>query len=349
MKLERGINLGGYLSQCKHSLAHYESFIGEDDIQKIAKWGFDHIRLPIDYEVVENADGEWYSEGSRYIEKTIALCKKYHLNLILDLHKAYGYDFNNAGNLEKNNLFSNPALQERFLTLWERMAERYGKYSDFVAFELLNEVVEDKVAENWNDLIDRALKRIREITKDTIIIYGGIQWNSANTLQYLRIPTDKNIIFTFHFYEPLVFTHQKASWIKDMDRVNSVAYPETMSYFQERTRALGHQGGAVIDSSRSNMGPDFIRDMISCAVAAAKNAGVQLYCGEFGVIDQAPAEDSLRWFEDVDSVFREFSIGCAVWSYKYMDFGIQDEHYDSIRDRLFTAWFMKEEETDITN
>ena len=37
-----------------------------------------------------------------------------------------------------------------------------------------------------------------------------------------------------------------------------------------------------------------------------------LYCGEFGVIDQAPVEDTLRWFTDVDTVFRQFGIGCAV-------------------------------------
>ena len=35
MKLERGINLGGYLSQCVHSTEHYDAFIQEEDIRKI--------------------------------------------------------------------------------------------------------------------------------------------------------------------------------------------------------------------------------------------------------------------------------------------------------------------------
>ncbi len=36
MKLERGINLGGYLSQCVHNTEHYDAFIQEEDIRKIA-------------------------------------------------------------------------------------------------------------------------------------------------------------------------------------------------------------------------------------------------------------------------------------------------------------------------
>ena len=53
MKLDRGINLGGYLSQCCHEESHYDSFIGEADIKQIADWEFDHVRLAIDYEVLE--------------------------------------------------------------------------------------------------------------------------------------------------------------------------------------------------------------------------------------------------------------------------------------------------------
>ena len=47
MKLERGINLGGYLSQCVHNTEHYDAFIQEEDIRKIASMGFDHVRLEI--------------------------------------------------------------------------------------------------------------------------------------------------------------------------------------------------------------------------------------------------------------------------------------------------------------
>lgn len=40
-----GVNLGGWLSQCSHSVEHYKSFISEENIRKIADMGADHVRL----------------------------------------------------------------------------------------------------------------------------------------------------------------------------------------------------------------------------------------------------------------------------------------------------------------
>ena len=106
MNLNRGLNLGGYLSQCEHSYNHYQEFINQNDIKQIAEWGFDHVRLPIDYNVLENDDGTPIEEGYQLVEKIISWCKESGLNIILDLHKAFGYSFINAGNTDKNNLFN---------------------------------------------------------------------------------------------------------------------------------------------------------------------------------------------------------------------------------------------------
>lgn len=337
MKLNRGINFGGYLSQCNHSREHYLSFIGEADVKQISEWGFDHIRLPFDYEVLETMTGELISEGYEYVSKVISWCQKYNLNIVLDLHKAYGYDFNDAGDGVKNNLFTNEELKQRFIKLWVGIANTYGEHSN-VAFELLNEVVEEENIGSWNDLIRRAVTAIRDITKETPIIYGGIKWNSASTLKYLDIPQDDNIIFTFHFYEPLIFTHQKAYWVEKMDKEKEIYYPESMEYYKKHSASLGHQGEPVITAKSEAMGTEFMQEMIVEAVKAAQGAGVSLYCGEFGVIDRAPAVDTLRWFKDVEEVFRQFDIGYAVWTYKEKDFGLIDSHYDDIRESLVSLW-----------
>lgn len=337
MELKRGINLGGFLSQCNHEEEHYKTFIGKDDIKQIAGWGFDHVRLPIDYEVLETADGTPIPGGYEYVNNVVMWCREYGINIILDLHKAVGYDFNDAGNAKANNLFNNEELQVRFLNLWTSITEHFAKY-DNVALELLNEVVEKENAEAWNKLIKRAVDTIRAIARETPIIYGGIQWNSVKTLKLLEIPEDKNIIFTFHFYEPLLFTHQKAYWVKNMDPEADIFYPESMGYYAEKSRVLGYQGEVAANAASKTMGPEFIREMVQEAIDAADNAGVGLYCGEFGVIDQAPVQDTLRWFKDVDQVFREFNIGCAVWTYKEKDFGLVGDHYEEIRQDLIDLW-----------
>lgn len=145
MKLERGINLGGYLSQCVHSTEHYDAFIQEEDIRKIASMGFDHVRLAIDYEVLEDEYGRTREEGFAYVTRVVEWCKRQELNIVLDLHKAYGYDFNNAGDQKKNILFTNKMVQKRFVNLWIKIAEHYANETH-VAFELLNEVVEQENA-----------------------------------------------------------------------------------------------------------------------------------------------------------------------------------------------------------
>ncbi len=337
MKLECGINLGGYLSQCEHSMKHYVTFIQEGDLRQIARWGFDHVRLPIDYEVLEDEEGNTLEEGYAVIKGVLEWSKLYELNVVLDLHKAYGYDFNDAGNNEKNNLFSNESLQQRFLNLWAQIAVHFGHY-DNVAFELLNEVVEKENAQAWNNLIRKTVTTIRQITNDTPVIYGGIQWNSVKTLKLLEVPMDSNTIFTFHFYEPLLFTHQKAHWVETMDKNKTIVYPGQMQDYRKESEVLGYQGEVVIKSHSNTMGEEFIREMVQEAVQAAANAGVGLYCGEFGVIDQAPLIDTLRWFKDVNTVFRENHIGCAVWNYKGMDFGFVDDHYSLIRGKLLDLW-----------
>lgn len=337
MNLNRGINLGGYLSQCCHKEEHYNTFIVKEDIEKIAKWGFDHVRLPIDYEVLEQDNGYVIKEGYDRVRNVIEWAKEYNLNIILDLHKAYGYDFNDAGDEKKNNLFSSWELQGRFVNLWSRIVSEYASY-DNVAFELLNEVVEKENAEAWNSLIRKAVKEIRKLAPTAPIIYGGIQWNSVKTLKLLDMPMDENIIFTFHFYEPLLFTHQKAHWVAAMDPTQTIYYQKDMEYYIKHSKKLGYQGEVVTLAKSETMGEQFITEMIEEAINSAKNAGVSLYCGEFGVINKAPVEDTLRWFKDVDKVFRKYDIGCAVWSYKEMDFGLTDEHYEPIREELIKLW-----------
>ena len=58
-----GVNLGGWLSQCNHTKERYENFIVESDIEKIKSWGLDHIRVPVDYDLVEDKEGNYKEEG----------------------------------------------------------------------------------------------------------------------------------------------------------------------------------------------------------------------------------------------------------------------------------------------
>ena len=209
-----GVNLGGWYSQCNHSEERYNTFITEQDFKNIKGWGLDHIRLPIDYNLIEDEDGTPKQSGFDRIATAAQWCKNNHLNLILDLHKTAGFSFD-AGEKESG-FFDSPAYQERFYKLWEELTRRYAGYRDRVAFELLNEVVEETDCEKWNQIAAQCIQRIRAISKDVYILIGGYRNNSVAAVPDLLQPTDAYMVYNFHCYEPLIFTHQGAGWVDGM-------------------------------------------------------------------------------------------------------------------------------------
>ncbi len=329
-----GVNLGGWLSQCVHTKEHYDSFINEMDIRKIKSWGMDHIRVPVDYDLVEEADGTYKESGFAYLDEIIEWCGKHGLNMILDLHKTFGFSFD-SGEHEVG-FFDNEEYQERFYRLWEEFARRFGGFSDRLAFELLNEVTAKEYCERWNRISRTCIERIRKISRDVKILIGGYYNNSIEGLKGLEDPYDDNIVYNFHCYEPLIFTHQGAPWIDGMDtsfrmKVDST-YAEYVRYSSEQLK------GFTVDLSSYEqdkpLGVEYFEDLMEEAVSIAESKNVALYCGEFGVIDRATPEDALKWYELICSCFEKHSIGRAAWSYKKMDFGLSDERMTPVIEKL---------------
>ncbi len=165
---QHGINLGGWLSQCPHTKERYDTFITEKDIEKIASMGLDHIRVPVDYDLVETREGVYKEDGFGYIQKAIDWSRKNHLNMVLDLHKTYGYSFDSGE--KEDGFFGNPDYQERFCRLWEEFSRRFGAYQDTLAFELLNEVTDKSYSDAWNRISGECIRRIRAILPEVTIL-----------------------------------------------------------------------------------------------------------------------------------------------------------------------------------
>lgn len=317
-----GVNLGGWISQYwKQDKEHFDSFITGADIAQIASWGMDHVRLPIDYSILED-DGrpfEYREDGFAYIDQCIKWCIKNSLNIILDLHRAPGYAFHS---LSENSLFEDEHMQQRYIRLWQEFAKRYKSHGSSLVFELLNEIVEPNSV-RWNKLSKRAVDGIREIDRERVIIIGGNIYNSVNTLHELDRIDDNKLVYTFHFYEPLIFTHQKADWeplLKELEF--EVVYPSGANIYDlylSKGRKFNHKFSLdkIVDK-------EYLRKYIQPAIEFAKERNVTLYCGEYGVIDHAPMESNLRWHKDLSELFMEYGIGRAVWSYKLMSFPMVD-------------------------
>ncbi|MCR5808231.1 MAG: hypothetical protein K6G56_01565 [Clostridiales bacterium] len=62
---QKGVNLGGRFSQCVHTEEHYDSFITEADFPEIKSRGADHVRVPVDYELLEDENAAPRESGYR--------------------------------------------------------------------------------------------------------------------------------------------------------------------------------------------------------------------------------------------------------------------------------------------
>ena len=291
----------------------------------------DHVRLPIDYTVIEDdiTPFQYKEEGFAYIDQCIKWCEANNLNIILDLHRTAGYAFHS---LDNNQLFEDETLQNRFISIWQAFANRYKEYGKNVTFELLNEIVEPS-SDRWNKLSKKAVAGIRSIDANRVIIIGGNYYNSVTTLKELDRIEDDNLVYTFHFYEPHIFTHQKASWESPMKELNFVVpYPSGSEDYQKYLRQSEKFQKQL--SFEERIGKDYISKFLQPALDFIKERNVPLYCGEFGVIDNAPLESNLRWHEDLCDLLIEYGIGRAVWTYKLMSFPMVDKDSQVRDERL---------------
>jgi hypothetical protein len=304
----KGINLGGWMSQCDYSKDRLDHFITEEDFKVIADWGMDHVRIPVDYNVIQKPDGALIEEGFDRIDRAIGWCEKNGLKTVLDLHKTMGFSFDREEG--EGGFFESGRYQEFFYALWEAFAARYGKLWDHVAFELLNEVTEENYLAPWMNIAKECVRRIRVHAPETAVLLGSYHHNGAREVQFLDPPFDQRVVYNFHCYEPLKFTHQGAHWDTGLNREDRFSFLE------------------------SGASEEYFEELFSTAIEKAEKEGAELYCGEYGVIDIVPTKEALPWFKAIHAVFEKHGISRAVWSYRRMDFGLADARWDADRDEL---------------
>jgi len=222
---KRGTNISHWLSQSNKRGVDRQNYFTEKDVKYLAGLGFDHIRIPVDEEQLWKENGQEDAEGFSLLKQALDWCKQYKLDAIVDLHILRSHHFN-----EKiKPLWTKPEAQERFFQCWRDLSKELKKYPvEDVAYELMNEPVADD-PEDWNKLVKKAIVIIRQAEPARKIVIGSNGWQSASTFDQLSVPeNDKNIILSFHMYEPFLLTHHTASWTSIKDYKGPVNYPGIM-------------------------------------------------------------------------------------------------------------------------
>jgi endoglucanase len=309
--IKRGTNIAHWLSQSQRRGAERAAYFTQKDISFIDSVGFDHIRLPIDEEQMWDENGNRNEDAFQLLDQCLTWCHDAGLRVVLDLHILRSHHFNAAD----KPLWTKPAEQDKFIRLWKDLSGAVKQWPNgMMAYEFMNEPVADD-PEQWNQLLNRVADSIRNWESERVLVIGSNRWQSANTFDQLRIPSnDNNILLSFHFYEPFHLTHYQASWTDLKDFNGEVNYPGQIV-----------TGGNSLEEKRVyNL--DTLEKMMEKPLALAAKLKLPLYCGEFGVIDKAPNEAKLIWYRDMISIFEKHGVAYANLNYKAGSFGIVDQN-----------------------
>jgi aryl-phospho-beta-D-glucosidase BglC (GH1 family) len=116
-------------------LSHHTT---KTDIDSLKAWGFNSVRLPMHYNLYtlpsdkEPVPGEntWLTKGFTLTDSLLSWCKSNGMYLILDLHAAPGGQGNDLNisdrDASKPSLWQSEANQEKTISLWKKLAERYA-------------------------------------------------------------------------------------------------------------------------------------------------------------------------------------------------------------------------------
>jgi endoglucanase len=311
--LRRGVNLSSFYAQTRDlSQARLDAYMSEGDMRALKAMGFDHVRLSINPAllIANPKTGTLRPAAMAQLDKTVEQLTDAGLNVILDIHAEEDW---------KAALLHGDEGAASLFAFWEQFAGHYAKTDpERVFFEILNEPSMDDMY-RWEGIQDRAVAAIRSVAPRHTIIATAAAWGHQDGLLAMEPVRDDNVIYTFHDYDPMWFTHQGATWsTAAWAFTHGVPYPSTPENIQavlseepdERVRLQLERYG------EDRWGPQRVEAEIAAVAQWAEERGVPLYCGEFGAFkDHADPAMRAAWINDTRTSLERHQIGWAMWDY----------------------------------
>jgi endoglucanase len=277
---------------------------------EIARAGFNTVRIPINFGAWANYEKpyKWENQESlKFADSFVKWALDNNLNAVIDLH-----------HVEFDGKVEGAATTERIVWLWREIAERYKNTDpERVFFELRNEPHDIK-AEDWRAQAEAIIKSVRAVAPDHTLIVGFHDWNSRAALIGSQPFADKNIIYTFHYYDPFVFTHQGATWSSEgLPELKGVPFPASKNVkIETPATAKGKWVENQIKSYEHDSQPEKMFANLKAAKDWSVKNNVPIFLGEFGSYSKYPTlADRCRHAEAIYAALGKLNIPSAWWEW----------------------------------
>jgi len=304
---QKGVNLTQWFQAPSARQIQFTRFTRED-FEQIKSLGCDVIRLPINLHFMTDGPPNYQIDPLFYtfLDQVVDWTEELDIHLILDNHT---FDPSVA---------TDPQVGEVLVKVWSQMAQHYKDRSESLYYEVLNEPhgIADSL---WGAIQGKVIQAIRAEDPVHTIIVGGTDFNSYRKLQSIPIYDDDNLIYTFHFYDPFLFTHQGATWVSpSMLPLADIPFPYDESRMPSLpAELLGTWIGFNYLNYPLSGNVASVQSLIDIALQFRKERGVPIYCGEMGVYKpNSQQKDRVYWYEQVRSYLDQNNIPWTSWDYE---------------------------------
>jgi len=274
----------------------------ESDFAWIKEFGFDFVRLPMDYRTwTDPSDMRKLDEKVlKEIDQAVAWGKQYGIHVNLNFHRAPGYCVNPPK--EPIDLWTDPKARELCAFHWAHFAERYrGIPNREVSFDLLNEPARIPVP-SYVEVVRVLVEAIRAKDPDRLIIADGLSWGRDPVEELIPL----RVAQSTRGYDPMRITHHKAGWVSGSDKWAEPTWP-------------------LDGTDKEKIRADRIAPW-----KKLEARGVGVHVGEWGVFNRTPHAVALAFMRDMLSLWKEAGWGWALWNFRG-GFGILDSDRSDVK------------------
>ena len=264
-------------------------FFTDNDIAQLKNLGINVVRLELRLWEIEKKPYIYSQTALAHLDDTIARLGQNGIYVIIDLHAA-GQNSLNHNKEYGNKLWQDKDLQNRVISLWGVIANRYSNYPCVAGYDIINEP-QAPAKKALHSFYQECINEIRKNDKKHMLF---IEVNLGENMKILfgGEYDDPNIVLSFHFYKPHEFTSQGKRGKPD-----GLKYPAQYGDVYWDKTQIDKFFAQVLAMKRSRKRPFFV--------------------GEFSANLSTGGQYALKWTKDVIDVMNSKGIHYTYFCYKF--------------------------------